>query len=124
MNLQNGPISAPQAPAANPYVSQIQASESMAHQADQHEQAYTGRSQAMSGNGSATQFIDQAARDTANNIRHRIKEIRVVPLDRGFIVTVGCQSMAISSVHELVSKFAAYVMNPEQTTSLYEKGQL
>ena len=62
-----------------------------------------------------------ASQQTQSNA-HRLKEIRIQPLDRGFIVTVGCQSMAISSVHELVSKFAAYVMNPEQTTALYEKG--
>jgi hypothetical protein len=64
------------------------------------------------------------AHPNSHNNRHRMKEIHITPLDRGFIVTVGCQSMAISNSHELISKLNAYIMQPEQTTVLYEKGEL
>ena len=38
--------------------------------------------------------------------------ISVEPLNRGFVVRVGCQSFAISSKQELVKLFAAYVLDP------------
>lgn len=40
--------------------------------------------------------------------------INIEPLNRGFVVRVGCQSFAVSSKQELIKLFAAYIENPEK----------
>ena len=40
--------------------------------------------------------------------------INIEPLNRGFVVRVGCQSLAILSKKELVKLFNAYMENPEK----------
>lgn len=40
--------------------------------------------------------------------------INIEPLNRGFVVRVGCQSFAVSSKQELIKLFAAYILDPEK----------
>lgn len=40
--------------------------------------------------------------------------ISIEPLNRGFVVRVGCQSLAVSSKQELVKLFNAYMENPKK----------
>lgn len=40
--------------------------------------------------------------------------INIEPLNRGFVVRVGCQSLAVSTKQELVRLFNAYMENPEK----------
>lgn len=52
----------------------------------------------------------------------KIEDISIQQLDRGFIVRVGCQTMAISNVHELVNKLTAYLMQPDRIREQYFLG--
>ena len=40
--------------------------------------------------------------------------INIESLNRGFVVRVGCQSLAVSTKQELIKLFTAYIENPEQ----------
>lgn len=52
----------------------------------------------------------------------KIEDISIQQLDRGFIVKVGCQTLAIGSAGELIGKLNAYIMNPDKTRELYFSG--
>jgi hypothetical protein len=50
--------------------------------------------------------------------------INVRPLDRGYMVEVGCKSFAITSKTELLELFSKYIHNPQETTDLYYSNKL
>lgn len=52
----------------------------------------------------------------------KIYEINISPLDRGFIVRVGCQTMAIPDKLTLIAKLTAYINNPQETQRRYMEG--
>ncbi len=41
-----------------------------------------------------------------------LREINIKPLSSGFLVNVGCQSVAVETVETLVSNLTAYLNNP------------
>lgn len=51
--------------------------------------------------------------------------INIESLNRGFVVQVGCQSLAVSTKQELIKLFTAYMENPEKVeTDWMIKGKL
>ena len=46
-----------------------------------------------------------------------LREIHITPLDSGFVVTVGCQKVAVESVETLLSNLTDYLNNPK----MYER---
>lgn len=51
--------------------------------------------------------------------------INIESLNRGFVVRVGCQSLAVSTKQELIKLFTAYMENPEEVeTDWMMKGKL
>lgn len=58
-------------------------------------------------------------------IRENIaREIIIRQLNHGYMVQVGCQSMAIESSTKLLSLFAEYISNPNATEQKYREGKL
>lgn len=51
-------------------------------------------------------------------------EIRVNPMDHGYLVQVGCKSFAIESKDKLLTYLAMYIDSPEATTKKYMEGKL
>lgn len=50
--------------------------------------------------------------------------INIEPLNRGFLVTVGCQRIAISSKEELKKNFNEYIDNPSEYTKKYNNNEV
>jgi hypothetical protein len=63
----------------------------------------------------------QAPRDPYYN---KMKPIEIRQADLGFIVTVGCQTLAIQTKNELISKFIEYVNAPAETEAKHLEGKL
>lgn len=53
-----------------------------------------------------------------------IRNIQIDPLDRGFVVRVGCQTFAIEDKGVLIAKFIEYINNPIATEQKYKEGKL
>lgn len=53
-----------------------------------------------------------------------IRQISIEPLDYGFIVRVGCQTMAIEDKGTLIGKLSEYINNPIETEIKYDEGKL
>ncbi len=49
------------------------------------------------------------------------REVTITPLDFGFIVKVGCQSVAVENVEKLVEKLSAYLKNPGNIEEMWNK---
>lgn len=56
--------------------------------------------------------------------QNRIKSINIRQLDRGYIVEVGCQIIAITNKTELIAVFAEYINNPLATEQKHMEGKL
>lgn len=50
-----------------------------------------------------------------------IRDITIRPILNGFIVTVGCQALAFTSVDELTIKLAGYLRDPEKAEKEFLK---
>jgi len=48
-----------------------------------------------------------------------IREITITPLDLGFVVRVGCQTVAFTDKQALISAITKYLNNPEETEKAY-----
>lgn len=55
---------------------------------------------------------------------HIIKAISIRQLNHGYVVEVGCQTLAIESSSKLIALFAEYVTNPVATEQKYREGKL
>lgn len=51
------------------------------------------------------------------------REIKIVPLDKGYIVTVGCQMIAIPDTLTLIEKLNRYLHDPVTSEHLYNQGK-
>jgi hypothetical protein len=47
------------------------------------------------------------------------REIKISPLDYGYIVKVGCQSLAIESKYDLIKYLSEYLVNSSEAESKY-----
>jgi hypothetical protein len=55
---------------------------------------------------------------------NNIRTISIRQLNHGYIVEVGCQTLAIESSSKLIALFAEYVANPQATEYKYREGKL
>jgi hypothetical protein len=63
-------------------------------------------------------------RPAITSFSSKIREINVTPLDYGFIIRVGCQSIAITSKEDLIKYLTKYITNPNQTEKEYNNQTL
>lgn len=52
------------------------------------------------------------------------REIHIRPLNRGYVINVGCQTFAIEEKAKLVDLLTQYLENPQETEDLYFQGKL
>lgn len=57
-----------------------------------------------------------------SSFKGRIREINIQPLDTGFVVRVGCQSLAITNKKQLLEELTKYFDNPRETEKRYYEG--
>ena len=55
---------------------------------------------------------------------NHIRSISIRQLNHGYVVEVGCQTLAIESSSKLITLFAEYVANPIATEQKYREGKL
>lgn len=53
-----------------------------------------------------------------------IRSIYIRQLNHGYVVEVGCQTLAIESPSKLIALFSEYVLNPTATEQKYREGKL
>jgi hypothetical protein len=53
-----------------------------------------------------------------------LRSINIEPLNRGFVVRVGCQSFAIGTKRLLIDKLTQYLSDPQGTEDKWNKGEL
>lgn len=63
-------------------------------------------------------------RDSCTQDELKIKDINIKQLDRGYVVTVGCKAIALSSYEEVLFGLRQYFKDPYKTQDLFEKGEL
>lgn len=66
------------------------------------------------------QNLDYPVNSTANA---ELRNINIQPLSRGYILNVGCQSVAISTKAQLKEILNAYIDNPQQVEEYYYAGK-
>lgn len=54
----------------------------------------------------------------------KMRPIEIRPLDFGYAVTVGCQTLAIETKEQLIAKLTAYIINPAETEEKFLSGKL
>lgn len=47
--------------------------------------------------------------------QNNIRDIQIIQLDHGYVVSVGCQRFAIESSTQLIVKLQEYILNPAAT---------
>lgn len=72
--------------------------------------------------GRPVSLQDAPPRDATRCATNKIKTIKIEPLDRGYLVTVGCQSMAIESDTELQRRLCRYINNPAEVEAIFLSG--
>lgn len=53
-----------------------------------------------------------------------LRSINIEPLNRGFVVRVGCQTFAIGTKRLLIDKLTQYLSDPQGTEDKWNKGEL
>ena len=54
----------------------------------------------------------------------KARNVEIKQLDHGYLVTVGCQQVAIESVEKLIVSLERYLKNPDAATQEYYQGKL
>ncbi len=52
------------------------------------------------------------------------RQITIEPLNRGYMVRVGCQTVAVESKDRLIDLLTRYLRNPQEIETLYNEGKL
>lgn len=52
-----------------------------------------------------------------------IREVKIQPLHTGFIVSVGCRNVAVSSKKQLIEELTKYYTDPADTEKRYYSGE-
>lgn len=55
--------------------------------------------------------------------RRRVREITITPLDYGFVLKVGCKSIALDSPQKLLFGLKKYLSNPDKVESEFLEGK-
>lgn len=79
--------------------------------------------------GNATINADCVARDPHPILnsevgKPRMREVTITSLDHGFVVRVGCQTLAIQNKEDLIAKLVQYITDPTATEEKYYRGEL
>lgn len=79
--------------------------------------------------GNATVAQDCVAREpqpmlNAEISKPRMREVTISSLDHGFVVRVGCQTVAIQTKEDLIAKLVQYITDPAATEEKYYRGEL
>lgn len=80
--------------------------------------------------GNATVAQDCVAREPAGMLnpeltsKPRMREVTISSLDHGFVVRVGCQTVAIQTKEDLIAKLVQYITDPAATEEKYYRGEL
>jgi hypothetical protein len=53
-----------------------------------------------------------------------IRPINIRQLNHGYMVEVGCQTVAIETATKLIALLSSYILQPESTEELYVNGKL
>lgn len=53
-----------------------------------------------------------------------LRSINIEPLNRGYVVRVGCQTFAIGSKKLLLAKLTEYLTDPQGTENKWNNGEL
>lgn len=61
--------------------------------------------------------------DSARLTSSKAREISIHPLDRGYMVKVGCTTVAITTIAELIEKLTEYLKDPAVTEEKFNKGE-
>lgn len=67
--------------------------------------------------------IPQPTRESCTPKELRIKEVNIKQLDHGYLLNVGCKTIALSSAEELLFGLKKYLKDPYKTQELFEKGE-
>lgn len=59
-----------------------------------------------------------------SNGDNKIRRLVVTEISRGYVVEVGCQTFAIETKAQLISKLSEYIMEPEKTEQKWFKKEL
>jgi len=70
------------------------------------------------------QLMGEARATTRDPSYNRMKPIQINQIDHGFVVTVGCTTLAIETKQQLISKFIEYVNAPAETEAKHLEGKL
>lgn len=57
-------------------------------------------------------------------VNNKIRQINIEEVSRGYIVRVGCQTYAIETRDQLISKLSEYINEPEKTEQKWFKNEL
>jgi hypothetical protein len=60
----------------------------------------------------------------ADSLSQPLRSINIEPLNRGYVVRVGCQTFAIGTKKLLLVKLTEYLTDPQGTESKWNKGEL
>lgn len=53
-----------------------------------------------------------------------MRSVKIDQVNHGYMVQVGCQTLAIESKERLIEKLIAYINNPQETEEKYNQGKL
>jgi len=70
------------------------------------------------------QLISEARTTIRDPNYNKMKPIQINQVDQGFVVVVGCQTLAIETKQQLISKFIEYVNAPAETEAKHLEGKL
>lgn len=87
-----------------------------------HEQAEVNREKGHY-NGEVPQQ-DCLAQPMAPTLSNTIREIGIRQLSHGYMVQVGCQTLAIETPSGLIAKLSEYILNPAATERKWDEGKL
>lgn len=62
-------------------------------------------------------------RATCTTDELKIKDVHIKQLDHGYIVTIGCKTIALSSAEQVLFGLKQYLKDPYKTQDLFEKGE-
>jgi len=58
-----------------------------------------------------------------SSYKGRLREINITPLNTGFVVRLGCQTLAISDKKKLLEELVKYFNNPAEVEARYFAGE-
>jgi len=58
------------------------------------------------------------------SLPNKIRDIHIVGLNHGYVVTIGCQNFAIEKGSDLIAKLSEYIHQPLATEQKWNDGKL